>query len=47
MDDFEYTTRQSLQTSEGEWYRREFQNTWKLDESVQLLAMEQVGQWQE
>jgi hypothetical protein len=47
MDDFEYATRQSLQTSEGEWYRREFHNTWKLNECVQELAMEQVGQWQE
>ena len=47
MDDFEYSTRQNLQTTEGEWYRREFGNLYRLSDSVRDEAMEAVHQWRE
>jgi hypothetical protein len=47
MDDFEYSTRQSLQTTEGEWYRREFGNLYRLHDSIRDIAMEAVHQWRE
>ena len=44
MEDFEYTSRQSLQTTEGDWYRyrREFHNAWKLNESVRDAANDKL-----
>ena len=45
MDDFEYTTRQSLQTTEGNWCRREYGNLWIMDEKVSDLAIGRIGLW--
>lgn len=47
MDDYDYSgsTRLSLQTSEGEWYRKEFGNMWRMDKSVRDMAMERLGHW--
>ena len=45
-DDFEYTsTRASLQTTEGDWYRREYGNLWRMKDSLRDLAMERLGNW--
>ena len=45
-DDFEYTsTRQSLQTTEGDWYRREYGNLWRMKDGIRDLAMEKLGNW--
>ena len=46
-DDFEWTTRQNLQTSEGEWYKREYANAYRMDKSVYDLAMDQWVHWRE
>jgi hypothetical protein len=46
-DDFEYSARSSLQTSEGEWYRREFGNLYRLSDLIHDAAMEAVQHWQD
>ena len=46
MDDFDYSSaRSNLQTTEGDWFRREFGNVWRLNESVRDMAIERIGQW--
>jgi hypothetical protein len=36
IDDFEYSegTRSTMQTTQGEWYRKEYGNVWRLDERL-------------
>ena len=34
--------RTNLQTSEGDWYRREYGNLWRMDQQVRDEAMEGV-----
>ena len=44
MDDFEYSiVRPNLQTTEGDWYRREFANLWKMNVQVRDDAMDKAG----
>eukprot|EP00584_Thalassiosira_punctigera_P026082 CAMPEP_0172578128 /NCGR_PEP_ID=MMETSP1067-20121228/138579_1 /TAXON_ID=265564 ORGANISM="Thalassiosira punctigera, Strain Tpunct2005C2" /NCGR_SAMPLE_ID=MMETSP1067 /ASSEMBLY_ACC=CAM_ASM_000444 /LENGTH=298 /DNA_ID=CAMNT_0013370821 /DNA_START=195 /DNA_END=1091 /DNA_ORIENTATION=+ len=44
MSDFEYSgTRSSLQTSEGDWYRREYGNMYRLDVQLRDRAMDRAG----
>eukprot|EP00957_Ditylum_brightwellii_P184034 14018628-Ditylum_brightwellii.AAC.1 len=44
MEDFQCSSgRDSLQTTEGYWYRREFDNLWRMNAQVRDEAMEQVG----
>ena len=35
--------RSNLQTTEGDWYRREFGNIWQIDEQVRDKVMEAAG----
>eukprot|EP00957_Ditylum_brightwellii_P028002 2114995-Ditylum_brightwellii.AAC.1 len=44
MEDSQYSSgRDSLQTTEGDWYRRECGNIWKMNDQVRDEAIEQVG----
>ena len=45
MDDFEYSegTRSTMQTTQGEWYRKEYGNVWRLDDAVQNETLELAG----
>ncbi len=45
MDDFEYSggTRSTLQTTQGEWYRKEYGNVWRLDDAMKNEALELAG----
>lgn len=48
MDEFEYTERENLQTTEGDWYRKEFGNMWsRLSESIHVAAIEELAKWQD
>jgi hypothetical protein len=42
MDDFEYDTgaRRTLHTTEGEWYRSEYGNQWRLDDQLRDKLLE-------
>ena len=43
-EDFEYSsTRDNMQTTEGDWYRREYGNLWRMKEQVKDEAMEKVN----
>lgn len=44
-DDFEYTSRASLQTTEGDWYRREYGNVWRMKDGIRDMAMERLDNW--
>ena len=43
-DDFEYSIPR-LQTTEGEWHKRESENVWKMDEAVRDKAIESLRHW--
>jgi hypothetical protein len=45
MDDFEYSegTRSKMQTTQGEWYWKEYGNVLRLDDAVQNEALELAG----
>lgn len=44
MDDFEYSiVRPNLQTTEGDRYRKEFANLWKMNVQVRDDAMDKAG----
>ena len=42
-EEYRYVGRQSLQTSEGDWYRREYGNLWSMNIQVRNDAMGRVG----
>jgi hypothetical protein len=42
IDEFEYSERDNLQTTEGDWYRREFWSMWRSSEFIlHVAAMEE------
>ena len=43
-DDFEYSQRPNLQTSEGEFFRREYGNIHRIDRQLRERALELVSQ---
>jgi hypothetical protein len=45
-DEFEYNIpQQNLQTREGDWYRKEFGNVYRLSEEVKDRGIAWCGQW--
>jgi serine/threonine-protein kinase RIO1 len=48
LEDFEYSLpRQNLQTTKGDWYRREHINLWKMNAQIRVQAMDRLGLWNE
>ncbi len=41
--EFEYSQRSNIQTSEGDWYRKDYDNVWRMNVEIHEDALDRVA----